>query len=425
VPPDAATANALALLRETQPLVAGSNGHADAGADRQWLVAGAALLAEPDPGPVPWLIENLVVDQALIAAVGRWKVTKSYAIKDACISIVTGRPLFGTLTVPQPGPVVYVCEESGRAPLHRRLGALCRGRAVDPDELADLHLAANARVKLDDPRWQNELLDLGRELRPRLFVFDPLARMKAPARDENAQPAMAAVVEFMRELRSETGAGVCFVHHTGHSGDNMRGSSDLESVWETRLAWKRDGQSPLVTIESEHREAEAGDPIAYRIVWDHDTRSMRFNLVEQNGLPSLEERIVEWLRDHRDQRAEVVAKGLQMRVADVRNALERLKAGTSHGTTHSGPSGRLDATGRPIRDKVWNLSNQAELRPEMARPASGTTQDVPPAGHRGSVARPVSLETGGTDEPPDEPHDLFHDTEPDPSEDDELTEVAP
>jgi hypothetical protein len=60
----------------------------------------------------------------------------------------------------------------------------------------------------------------------------------------------------------------------------MRGSSDLESVWETRLHWKRDGQASVVTVESEHREAEAAPPFQYRIAWDKLTRSMRFEIVE-------------------------------------------------------------------------------------------------------------------------------------------------
>ena len=59
------------------------------------LIDAADLLAQPDPGPTPWLVEGLIVDQVLIAAVGRWKTTKSYGLLDICISIATGRPAFG------------------------------------------------------------------------------------------------------------------------------------------------------------------------------------------------------------------------------------------------------------------------------------------------------------------------------------------
>ena len=62
-----------------------------------WTIDAADLLAEPDPGPTPWLVEGLMVDQAIVACVGRWKTTKSYGMLDLEISIATGRPAFGRL----------------------------------------------------------------------------------------------------------------------------------------------------------------------------------------------------------------------------------------------------------------------------------------------------------------------------------------
>jgi putative DNA primase/helicase len=323
---------------------------------RPWLVDAADLLAEPDPGPTRYLVQDLIVDQALVAAVGRWKTTKTYGFLDIAISVRTGLSAFGAFEVCDPGPVVFVIEESGKAALRRRIDALLRGRAIEPERLRGLHVAANERVKLDNPEWQKRLIDAGQALRPRLFVFDPLARMKSPTREESAQAEMATVIEFLRLLRDETGAAVAFVHHTGHTGGHMRGSSDLESVWETRLTWTRDGQSPLVTVQAEHREAEAAEPIEYRIAWNALTRSMRFDLTTRPHVPALEERIATWLTEHRDQKTEDVATGLGVRKGDVFRTLVRMEAGTTHGTTHRGPSGRTDRLGRPIRDKVWNLT---------------------------------------------------------------------
>jgi hypothetical protein len=254
------------------------NGHKP---PRDWLNDAADLLAEPDPGPTPFLVDGLIVARAIVAMVGRWKTTKSYGLLYLLICIALGEPAWGLATPESGVPVVYVCEESGRAALWRRLDALCRGHAIDPERLRErLYVAANARARLDDPGWQAELLAIGRDLQPGFFGFDPLARMKAADREENAQKDMAPVIEYLRDLRDETNAGVGVVHHTGHTGSHMRGTSDLETAWETKLEWKREGQSPEVTITSEHREAEDGPPIRYRISWDHHTRTMRFPLVE-------------------------------------------------------------------------------------------------------------------------------------------------
>src|SRR5262249_49717087 len=94
-----------------------SRQHADSG----WREPATDLPPAPSPGPTPWAIEPLVIDQALAAVVGRWKTTKTYALLDMAISVVTGQRFLGLLTVPRPGPIILVLEESGRNALWRRL----------------------------------------------------------------------------------------------------------------------------------------------------------------------------------------------------------------------------------------------------------------------------------------------------------------
>ena len=327
------------------------------------LTTASDLLTEPDPGPTCWLIEDLIVASSIVAFVSRWKTTKSYALLDMAISIVTGRPLFGALKVPQPGPVLYVCEESGRHALHRRLSALCRGRAIEPAELDQLVLSANERVKLDNPRWQNEILEAihGRDYS--LIVFDPLARMKAPTRNESAQNEMAEAIEFLRLLRhtmGEEGGAVGFVHHLGHQGEHMRGSSDLESVWESRIAWRRDGHSSVVTLNAEHREAESGDPVSYRIAWNHDTRSMRFNLETD----TLDQNVANYLRAHPGASANEVCDELG---GKRRNVLAAVKRYREQGGSHPGePPGN-----HPVEAPLGGGSHPRPFR------GGGTTTEAP------------------------------------------------
>lgn len=370
----------------------------------EWLIDAGALLDEPDPGPTRWLVEGLVVDQALVAAVGKWKTTKSYALLDVCISIATGRPAFGVYAIPTPGAVVFVNEESGRTALRRRIDHLCRGRAIAADEIRGrLHVAANTSMKLDDPDWQAQLIELGRTIQPRLFVFDPLARMKNAARDENAQTDMAPVIEYLRHLRDETGAAVCFVHHTGHQGERMRGSSDLESAWETRLTWKRDGQSLAVEIESEHREAEAAPTVRYRLQWDGDTRTMRLQADQPETPPTLADRILEWLAEHGPATTEDVRQGVGVRKADVLRTLETLEQARN---AHRGRSDARDRLGRPTRGTVWKLPEQ---QAPCLFPAVGNNQEPPAEPERACSAVPTTLSGNGTEHAPDGPHTLTHD----------------
>lgn len=373
--------------------------------DEHWLIDAADLLAEPDPGPTPWLVQDLIVDQALIACVGRWKTTKSYGLLDLCISIATGEPAFGQYKIPQPGTVIFVNEESGRTALRRRLDALCRGRAIAPERLrGNLLLGANTRIKLDSERWQTELIELGVVYQPRLYVFDPLARMKASSREENAQTDMAPLIEFLRRLRHETGAAVSFVHHTGHQGEQMRGSSDLESAWETRLTWKRDGQSPEVSIASEHREAEPAEPITYRIHWDGDLRTMQLALVEDQGMRPLRDRIMAELQAHSSTglTTDEVQKQVAVRRSDVLRTLETLKEAGN--VCHIGSEGR-DARGRRRTYKVWKPLSHAAFQGAIAVPVPGNYPEPQSSETLGSSQVPSSLKESGTERLSSDPSD--------------------
>jgi hypothetical protein len=254
-----------------------------------WLERASDLLAEDDPGPTPFLVDELLVAEAVGAIQGMPKARKTWVELELAIAIVTGRPAFDRFAVPEAGPVIVVLEESGRSALHRRLGALTRGYAIKPAELADLHFSANNRVRLDASEWQTRLRSAVEALRPRAVFLDPLARLKAPARNENDQAEMAVLLDFMRELRNEGGCAVVFVHHTGHEGRHLRGSSDLESYWESKLSLTWDSDEG--ELASSHREADAGATHKYLFAWDHETRSVRLRLTEDERQEELNEKV--------------------------------------------------------------------------------------------------------------------------------------
>lgn len=360
-----------------------------------WLTDAAELLARGEPGPTPWLVQDMIVDKALTAVVGRWKTTKSYGLLDICIAIAVGRPAFGVLEIPERGPVVFVNEESGEAALWRRLDYLCRGRAITADDLRgkQLYVAANKRVKLDDETWQAQITADCLRIKPRLIVFDPLVRMKASERKENAQEDMAPLIEFMRVLRDEAECAVAFVQHTGHQGEHMRGASDLESVWETRLHWKRDKQSSEVAIHSEHREADAAAPFKYRIAWDGLTRSMRFEAV---GDP-----FETWLHNYLIAHPEASANDVYKASEHAPNrpgrprVLELVKEAREGGTeTQYHPSTT------PSDQRAGSGTAEGAFRPLGTTPTGAPFEVVPRAGTTPSQSELQDRPTGWLDGPP-------------------------
>jgi RecA-family ATPase len=327
------------------PLDAAAVEDSAAPAEPAWFERASDLLAEADPGMTPFLVAELVVDGALCAVSGPPKVSKTWLTLELAVSIVSGQPAFGRFGIQQ-GPVLLILEESGRAALHRRLGALARGRAIAPAELAELHFAANRRVRLDDLEWQKRLTEAVQRIEPAAVVLDPLARLKSPGRDENAQGDMAVLLDVMRSLRDcidGRQVTTLFVHHEGHgAAGRMRGSSDLESYWESVVRMRKvgadDDEDAAVEFSSEHREAEAGGPWRFRQAWDHDTRSVRLRLTEED----LDALVRAHLAAHPDDSANDVDNALEgHRRQDVLAAVRRVKAqGGSGPGNHPEPPAR-------------------------------------------------------------------------------------
>jgi hypothetical protein len=277
----AAPPDTLARLRRSVELLETSY------SEPAWLERASDLLAEPDPGPTPFLVDDLIVEAALVQILGSWKVGKTWLILALTLAIATGKPLLGRLPVKQ-GPVILVVEESGREALHRRLDVLRRGYALDADALADVHFAANRRVRLNDPGWQRRLLAAGRRVQPRVIFLDPLARLKGAQVDENVQREIGPVLDFMRDLRDDSAASVAYSHHSGHQGTHARGSSDLEAYWESRLGLSR--EDGVCELQAEHREAEGSPTIHYRLAFDVETRTMRLR-EEPDRAAELDEKV--------------------------------------------------------------------------------------------------------------------------------------
>ncbi len=116
----------------------------------------------------------------------------------------------------------------------------------------------------------------------------------------------------MGVLRAESGAAVPFVHHVGHEGTRMRGSSDLAGWWESAITVKKgdDGQRDHPGRAPRGRGQPHHD--LPRRLRPHD-RSVRLNVV--GG--SLRERVAAYLADHPDATANEVVDAMGANRAEV------------------------------------------------------------------------------------------------------------
>jgi AAA domain len=347
-----------------------------------WYESAADLLSEDDPGPTPFLVEDLLVESAIAAIVGPPKKGKTWVLLDLAIAVAAGEPALGRFKVPKPGPVLLILEESGRAALHRRLDKLVRGRVIAPERLQMFYFAANRRVRLDDLEWQTRLFEAA-EARPwRLIAFDPLARIKG-AVDENVQREIGPVLDFMRDLRAVSSAAVAYVHHSPHEALRQRGSSDLESYWETKLTVAQQGEGR--TLQAEHREAEGAGPFRLSFGFDPITSTLRLHVAGDE----VEARVREYLDEHPTASANEVddaVEGNRQRILEiVKNIREEggSEVPEPPGTTPSADTGSGEWVSSPLKgagttpaDPVRKPVPKSRNHPEEPDPATASLDEL-------------------------------------------------
>jgi len=298
-----------------------------------WFERASDLLGEDDPGPTPFLVEDLIVEGAVAALVGAPKAGKTWTLLEIAIAIASGTQALGSFAVPQAGPVLVIVEESGRRALHRRLDSLSRGRALSRERLSDLYVAANRRVRLDDDEWRKRLLEAGGAKPWRLIAFDPFVRVKG-AVDENVQREVGPVLDFLRELRDVSGAAVAFVQHTPHDGKRMRGTSDFEAYWESKVTVGANGNAR--TLDAEHREAERAGPFELSFRFDSLTRTLRLT-ADEGEFARL---VREYLEEHPDASANVVDDAMKgVKGTSRTKVLELVKRLREGGSSSAEPPG--------------------------------------------------------------------------------------
>ena len=338
-----------------------------------WFESAADLLAEPEPGPTPFLVDELIVDGSIAACVGPPKNFKTWTLLDLAIAVATGEPALGRFKVAKRGPVLLILEESGRTALHRRLDMLVRGRALEPVRLAAFYFAANRRVRLNEPEWQERLLGAATAHPWRLIAFDPLARIKGAGVDENLQREIGPVLDFLRDLRDATRATVAYVHHTPHEGARHRGSSDLEAYWESKLTLvKANGTR---TLRAEHREAEAAGPYVVSFGFDATTKTARPRAFEGE----LEERVREYLERNPDASANEVDENVEGNRTKILELVRQYRPGGSDSPEPPGTTrpGSVEGGGSARGAYKAPGTTHADLDAEVV-PAIGNHPEPPP-----------------------------------------------
>jgi hypothetical protein len=206
------------------------------------------------PPPEP-LIDDILMLDSLAVCFGKPGSCKSFLSIDWALSVATGSWWHGRAVAA--GPVLYVIGEAASG-FSQRQAAWATANRVHSLEDFDMHWLPEP-INLLDPAQVAALVQVAKELQPKLVVFDTLARCMAGG-DENGPRDMGLVVDGADQLRRATGACVLFVHHTPKDGSKPRGHSALEGAVSTSIEVRRDGARVNVSCDKQ-KDAEEFESI--------------------------------------------------------------------------------------------------------------------------------------------------------------------
>jgi AAA domain len=245
----------------------------------------AALLAEPERGNEPWLIEGLWMREAVGIIGGEPKCGKSFLALDLAVAVAACTACLRRFPARLTGPVLLYAAEDAAPIVRQRFEGIAHAAGVNFHAL-DVHVITVPMLRLDRSDHCKALRATVADLRPRLLVLDPFVRLHAI--DENVAGEVAPLLGFLRSLQRNHRTAVALVHHArkgaGHErgGQALRGSSELHAWGDSNLYLRRQGENLYLAIE--HRAAPGIDRL--QLTLRADPPSLALAVVENNTTQS-------------------------------------------------------------------------------------------------------------------------------------------
>ena len=198
---------------------------------------GLATLRPAEP-----LIKGLLYRETLTSITGAYGSLKTFVALDIALCVASGTTWHQREV--RKGKVWYLLAEgvSGlrdRVSAWRDEWALWNDAETSPLDLSGFRVLPRAVQVKDDTAWAM-LCHLAARERPDLIVVDTKARFTA-GYEENSASETGDVVARIDALKRLSGGTVLVVHHTGWSGDRMRGSSAWGGALDTDILVEKTG----------------------------------------------------------------------------------------------------------------------------------------------------------------------------------------
>lgn len=295
------------------------------------------ILNYPSP---EYLLEPILYEGTLNLLTAYAGVGKSILSLSIAHAVVSGQPLWGHFEGHATGSVLIVDEENP--------GSFLKDRLVKMGITEDmpLHFLHYQGVKLDDPSCYSQLLEVIKELKPTLVIFDALIRLHNAKENDNSE--MASVMGKLRDLIIKTSVTILLIHHNrkglGDRTERARGSGDIVGAVDCQLCLEPKDDDTLILSTGKTRVAPF-KPIKLVIEGEGETLRFTYMGTEMGEGEAILNDVLEILENASE----------SMGVSDIKEALSArdydvgagrlrsiLKRATGKGlTSKKGPKGKL------------------------------------------------------------------------------------
>lgn len=266
--------------------------------------------------PVDWLVRHLDIAPGAATLIAGYGFSgKTMAAQSMCVSVATGRTLWGQLAVKK-GRVLHLDYEQGKRLTFERYQRLTRGLDIDPRELeATLRTRCLPPFYLNTPGAEEQLV---RECEGHALLLVDSLRAATPGVDENSSD-VRRWIDMLGRISERSGASVVLIHHArkpsgdavGGSKTAIRGSGAIFDACASVLVFSAEsGQFPAVSHEKARISGKPAADFSMRI---SDTPNDGVIVTMQarakaDQLAGVRASVIEALRESPCTRAELIGK---------------------------------------------------------------------------------------------------------------------
>jgi hypothetical protein len=242
-----------------------------------------------DQQETPFLVQDLLMEEAHVVLYGLPKTGKTFLLLDLCAVLAKGHGYFAQhFHVNGPRRVLYASME-GRSGLRNRFHAAVINQELDQESMARIRfvpLQPDLYNNTDD-RSAEAFAEASSEFKPEVVVLDTLM-LSSPGANLSDQQDMSQIFANAERLRTfckeQTGIRPVLIHgHHANKEGSLFGSVGLPAHMDVVLKVEKDHLTGISTLTAEAmKDGEGFEPLAFR-VFHPDAAQPRSAAVEWIG----------------------------------------------------------------------------------------------------------------------------------------------